>query len=461
MPMATPPSRTVGSNSIEDRSSTPTAEDSTCGTQIGTKIGWWFIPALICTVLSPAVAQATNGLNLIGSGGISTALAGADTAVATDFSAMNTNPAGMSQIEAQHAGASVTVIQPQLTFMNNINNRGGEDDPILASNMGYIHHLTDWPVTLGIGLFSVGGTSAEFTDLNTPFNTIDKVGATIRHYSLTPSIAYQVSEQLSLGITFGISYSDASFTLLPNTAVPGFAGFEIKGNCTRANGLGLPGSCPYAVGFRPKFGAMYKPHKMVTLGLVYTAKTVFAYDHGKATRNQPGIGVVNYDVDASGFKWPDDIAFGLAVRPNDRLLISTKVQWINWDAALNSVTFNFRNGDNPLAPNATVVQPFNWSSQLVFALGAAYDVTDRLNLRAAYNYGNDPIPGSTLEPTSPTIVEHHLTTGAAYHITPSLLIDGTFDYAVTNKRTFNSALFGASKLEVGGYDFTLSLTYWN
>ena len=103
MPMATPPSRTVGSNSIEDRSSTPTAEDSTCGTRIGTQIGWWFIPALICTVLSPAVAQATNGLNLIGSGGISTALAGADTAVATDFSAMNTNPAGMSQIEAhQH-----------------------------------------------------------------------------------------------------------------------------------------------------------------------------------------------------------------------------------------------------------------------------------------------------------------------------------------------------------------------
>ena len=62
--------------------------------------------------------------------------------------------------------------------------------------MGYIHHLTDLPVTLGIGPFSVGGTSAEFTDLNTPFNTIDKVGATIRHYSLTHVLPWRTGQAL-------------------------------------------------------------------------------------------------------------------------------------------------------------------------------------------------------------------------------------------------------------------------
>lgn len=432
--------------------------------------------ALVCILLSagaPSVAHATNGLNLIGSGGISTGLAGADTAVATDFSAMNTNPAGMAQLTGKHAGLSITVIKPQLHFMNAQNSANGEDDPLVVPNMGYVHPLSGTPLTLGIGLFSIGGTASDFQNLTTPFATIDKTGAIVRQYSLTPSLAYKVNERFSLGATLGISYSDASFTLLPNTSVPpnplvppGFAGFEITGNCSRANGFGLPGSCPYAIGLRPKFGAMFKPHDMVTLGLVYTMKSIFAYDHGKATRQQPigplGSGVkVSYDVDISGFKWADDLAFGVAVRPNDRLLISSKLQWINWDAAMNSVVVNFTNGDNPAKPTDYFIQQFNWKSQIVFALGASYDVTDRFNLRGGYNYGNNPVPDSTLDPTSVTIVEHHLTLGGAYTFTPAFMLDAAFDYAPANEESFNSPLWGSSTLKAGGFDVTFSLTYWN
>lgn len=423
--------------------------------------------------VAPSVAHATNGLNLIGSGGISTGLAGADTAVATDFTAMNTNPAGMTQLGVNHAGFSITMLKPQLHFMNAQNSRNGEDDPLVLPNMGYILPLSGTPLTLGIGLFSIGGTASDFQNLRTPFATSDKTGAMVRHYTLTPSIAYKVNERFSLGATLGISYSDAAFTLLPNTSVPpnplvppGFAGFEIKGNCTRANGFGLPGSCPYAIGLRPKFGAMFKPHEMVTLGLVYTMKSTFAYDHGEATRQQPigplGSGVkVNYDVDVSGFKWADDLAFGIAVRPTDRLLISTKLQWINWDAAMNSVVIKFTNGDNAAKPTDFFIQQFNWDSQLVFALGASYDVTDRINLRGGYNYGNNPVPDSTLDPTSITIAEHHLTAGAAYKLTPALMVDAAFDYVPINEQSFNSPLYGPATLQVGGFDVTFSLTYWN
>ncbi len=437
------------------------------------RVLWASLLGIFVTAQLPALVHATNGLNLIGSGGISTGLAGADTAVATDFTAMNTNPAGMSQIKENHSGLAITVIKPQLQFMNVANDRGGEDDPLIVPNMGYIHRLSSIPLTLGIGLFTVGGVASDFTDLTTPFGTTDKTGAIIRHYVITPSIAYEIVDQFSLGVSLGISYSDAAFTLLPNTAVPanpsvpaGFSGFEIKGNCTRANGLGLSFSCPYAFAFRPKFGAMYAPHEMVTFGLVYTMKAILPYANGEGYRNQPigpgGSGViVNYDVDASGFKWPDDIAFGIALRPTSDLLVSTKFQWINWDAAMNTVYFNFRNGDNAAAPNSTFVNAFNWDSQFVVAIGAAYDVDDRLNIRGGYNYGNDPVPDSTLDPTTPTIAEHHITVGAAYNLSSSFTLDGAFDYVPTNKRAFNSALWGASNLEVGGFDVTVSLTWWD
>ena len=44
-------------------------------------------------------ATATNGINLIGFGAESTLMGGADTAVARDTSALNTNPASLAKIQ--------------------------------------------------------------------------------------------------------------------------------------------------------------------------------------------------------------------------------------------------------------------------------------------------------------------------------------------------------------------------
>ncbi|MDA2909998.1 outer membrane protein transport protein [Nitrospiraceae bacterium AH_259_D15_M11_P09] len=427
-----------------------------------TVAGWTLLFWMLC-MLVPDVVRATNGLNLIGSGGISSALAGADTAVATDFTSMNTNPAGMTQIRGTHAGFDVGVIKPLLRHKDGLNDKDGENDPLVIPNLGYIRHLTGTPVTLGIGFFTVGGNATDFRDLSTQFLTTDKTGTHIRHYKLTPSIAYEVTDKLSLGTALAISFSDISLTVLPNTSVPGvFKGFETTGTCNRANALALPGSCGFAFAFTPKIGAMYKPNEMVTLGLAYTAKSNLPYRNGRLTRNQgPVIGKVTYDADVSGFKWAEDLAFGIALRPNSRLLIATKFQWINWDAALNNVVVNLRNGDK--APTSdTIILEFKWRNQYVAALGVAYDVNDRLNLRGGYNFGNNPVPKSTLDPINATIVEHHIAAGAAYKFMPSLSLDTTFTYSPPSQRTYDSLIYGSNTLlEVGGYEFQFTLSYWN
>lgn len=421
---------------------------------------WLVLLGSVLGVLAPPIAHATNGLNLIASGGISSGLAGADTAVATDFTAMNTNPAGMTQQQGRHAGAALTIIAPNLHFRNSGSSRDGQDDPILIPNLGYIHPVAGTRLTLGIGLFTVGGTASDFRNVRTSAllgGTIDKTSTIIRHYKLTPSLAYEVTDRLSVGAALAVSYSDVALKVVPNTPT----GFETKGTCDRANGVALPGSCAYAFGFIPKLGLMYKPHDLVTLGVAYTFKSTFAYDHDKVVRNQPGIGKVTYEADVSNFKWADDIAFGVAVRPNNRLLLSAKAQWINWDAALNTAVLNLRNGNNAAKPTDTIFLPYNWDSQWVVAVGGAYDVTDQLNVRGGYNYGNDPVPTSTLDPTNLNIVEHHIVAGAAYAFTPRLLLDGAFDYAVTHERNFSNATWGPSTVQAGGFDVTLSLTYWN
>ncbi|TAJ29660.1 MAG: hypothetical protein EPO64_03665 [Nitrospirae bacterium] len=424
-------------------------------------------PALLIALLiwlSCEPAWGTNGLNLIGSGGISSALAGADTAVATDFTAMNTNPAGMAQIRGEHAGLAMGVLLPQMHLRGGSNLPGGSNDkdgenaPLVIPNAGYIRHVTGTPLTLGIGFFSIGGTSSDFRDLKTTLGTTDKTSAQLRHYKLTPSVAYEVTDRLSVGAALAISYSDVSLAVLPNS----LTGFETTGTCNRANGVNPPGTCPWALGFTPKYGLMYKLNDMITLGLAYTSSVHLPFDNGQITVNQgTGIGKVTYDAKMIGFKWADDLSAGVAFRPNKDLLIAFKFQWINWDAALNNVVINLTNGNNAAKPTDRIILQYQWRDQYVMAAGLTYDVTDRLNVRAAYNYGNNPVPKHTVDPTSANIVEHHLAGGAAYKLTPTLKLEGVFTYSPMNSVTYDSARYGNNTtLDVGGSEFFLTLSYW-
>jgi long-chain fatty acid transport protein len=416
---------------------------------------------LVAGLVVPDVGLATNGLNLISSGGISSGLAGADTAVATDFTAMNSNPAGMTQVRGESAGFSLSALQGEFTHrdIQNGNSKDSESDPLLIPNLGYVRHLAGTPITLGIGFFTVGGNAVEFKDLTTALGNRDKRGTMLRHYKLAPTIAYQASEKLSLGASLAVSYADASLTFFPNTVT----GFETTGTCNRANGFALPTSCLYALGLTPKFGAMYKVNDMVTLGLAYTMPVNLPLDRGKVARNQIGVGRVNYDAEVFGLKWADDIAAGIAVRPSKDLLIAVKFQWINWDAALNNVVVQLTNGDNAAIPRDTIILNYKWRDQYVGAIGAMYDVTEYLNVRGGYNYGNNPIPKTTLDPTNPNIVEHHIVAGFSFRFTPTLALDATFIYAVQSQRTYDSTQgFGANTLlQVGGYDAGFALRYTN
>jgi len=417
--------------------------------------------AILLVLTGVYEGHAANGLNLIGSGGISSDLAGADTAVATDFSAMNTNPAGMSQVKTQHAGLSINWLQTQLRLRNANNNRAAENDPLIIPNAGYIRRLADMPVTVGVGFFTIGGTAAEYNNLRTALGTTDKSSSQIRHYKITPSIAYQVTDKFSIGATLAISYADVALKVVPNTPT----GFETTGKCDRMNALAPPGTCAFAFAFVPKFGAMYQVNDKVTVGLAYTMAAPMPFGRGQITRNQSGIGKVTYDAEVNGFKWPDDLSAGIAIRPNKDLLLSLKFQWINWDAALNNVNINLSNGNNAAKPTDRITLQYQWRDQYVTAVGAYYNVTDRLAVHGGYNFGNNPVPKHTLDPTSSNITLHHFAAGSGYKLTNTLRFDANFTYVLTNTVTSSNpnttAIYGNNTmLSVGGYEALITLSYW-
>jgi len=153
-----------------------------------------------------------------------------------------------------------------------------------------------------------------------------------------------------------------------------------------------------------------------------------------------GLGKVTYrDSSIDGMALPQEVGVGVAVRPVPPLLVAVKVAWLDWSGALETSTLSASSPDNPGAPPAlSLPSTMNWSDQFVFAIGVAYDLTEKAVLRAGYNYGSNPIPANSLNPLLAAITEHHVTFGGGYAFSTKWQLSGAVEYSFNNAVTYQN-----------------------
>jgi len=399
-----------------------------------------FIAAVFLVgMLTLPPASATNGINLIGFGAESSLMAGADVAVARDTSALNTNPAGLTQIHGQAFDGFGSILR---TFDLAHKDSFGNDEH--ASNRytflgggGYAKSLDSLPCTVGVGLFAQGGAGGVFKNLNTPFGNRDDLSSLFGIAKVIPGMGCQVDESLSLGASIAIVYASIEQKLFPETSSTApFAGYALKNAAALKMGL--------------KLGAQYRVNPSLTLGVAYTEKTPLPLTGGSLVANYSatGFGKVQYgDARVTGFALPREIAVGLAFKPSDAWLLSFKLNWINWADAIKTVTVRATNPNNGAAPAAyELVSPADWKNQWVIASGLAYAWDERTMLYIGHNYGKNPIPAQNSSPLLAGILEHHLTLGFARQIDREWKLTSGFEYMLPVKVHYSSALFGNAEV---------------
>ena len=386
-------------------------------------------------LLSPGKAFATNGLNVIGFGTESNGMAGADTAVARDTTALNTNPAGLTQITG-----SALDVYGALAFALNVrhqdgfgNNREVSNTVIGLGGFGYARQSGN--LRYGVGFFGQGGSGSVYKDLVTAFGTRDELSVLLRIVKLTPGAAYQVSDRLSVGISASIAYADITQKIFPdtsyyNSAVPAqsFFGTKIDG--------------AYHVSFSPKLGAMYQFSDAVTFGASFTPRTSLPLRHGTLVSDQSalGLGKVTYhNVNLDGFALPREIALGLAVHPDADWLLSIKLDWLDWSHALTVTTVSASDPDNPAAiPSLAASATNNWRNQWVMAVGGAYRYDAYTLLYMGYNHGRNPVPTQHTNPLLGAITKHHLTLGMSRQLNSRWDLATSLEYAYSGKVTYTN-----------------------
>jgi long-chain fatty acid transport protein len=395
------------------------------------------LPFLTVFFLLPQTALATNGLDLIGFGAESSTMGGADTAVARDTTALNTNPAGLTQIaetalDVYGALAYGLEVRHQDGFGND---RHVSNRVVGVGGFGYARHLADSNLRAGIGFFGQGGAGNVFPNLATAFGTRDDLSVLFRIAKLTPGIAGAVNDRFSLGVSASMVYADIQEKFFPNTSffnapdpAHSFYGFELND--------------AHGVSFSPKLGAMYKLSELVTLGASYTARSTLPLKRGTLISDQSalGLGKVTYrDTRIEGFALPREIALGVALRPSPVWLWSIKLNWIDWSEALKTATLTATDPDNPAAaPTLAATSTLDWHDQLVLALGAAHRLDEKITLRFGYNYGRNPIPVERTNPFLNAITEHHLTFGVGRRLDAETEITTGIEYAHGGKVTYTN-----------------------
>lgn len=362
----------------------------------------WVFP--LWFFLSPLFLMAGGWNNtLLGCRAI--AMGGAFIAVADDPSAIFYNPAGLTrQKKAFNFSLNGFHIWPTHVYTSptgqTIQSRFESSVPQI-----FVTYRMNERMTVGFGAYvpyAGGGVDWKEADLGFPFKS------TLGILSLTPSVALQVTEKLSLG--FALNFYQGTLTV--QTAMESFGPMKAE-----ESGSSLSAS----------FGLLYRPGERVSLGISL---------RGPAKMNLAGTTTVTFgdfrmklDSETS-FSLPWDIEAGFSYRLNERLLFSASTQLTLW-SALDKVNKTIKS--LPYSGEIKTAEAMNFKNIIISRFGLEYAFPQGVFLRGGIGYDRSATPDDTLNIMNIDVDKLSLLGGVGYR-SGRVTIDFAYVYALGKER---------------------------
>jgi len=321
------------------------------------------VPALLLAVFSGAAPAAGFQLWEQNASGIATAFAGS-AAIADNASTIFFNPAGMTRLPGVQLSAGVTGVRPSFEFSNNGSSgtgvlsglsggNGGDAGGWHAVPNGYfsVQLAPDWFV--GLGISAPFGLSTDYEDSGW-IGRYQALKSEITTVNYNPSVAYKLSDKVSLGL--GINYQ------------------TIDAEMTNATPLGL-----YRVegddgAWGWNAGALFTLSPAMRVGLSYRSSMNYTLE---GTRS---VGAASSSAKAD-LKLPDIFILSVWQQVSDRWEAMGDLSYTNW-STLNSLNIQHAGG--------TDVESFNYKDSWRIAWGAAYKASDAWKLKFGIAYDQTP-----------------------------------------------------------------------
>lgn len=302
------------------------------------------------------------------------AKAGAVVAKPGDASTLATNIAGMTELEGGQVLAGATFIQPHQDVETPQGSYLGKSSSWIPPHAYYTQQIND-RLWMGVGMFTRFGLSAEFdSEWAGRYNSYF---AQVISSSIMPSLAYKLTDELSVGVGVEGMYFD--YTQKKKRATPwGDMDAKVNGD---------------SVGFGLHLGAQYRPIEPLRIGIAYRSQIKQSLS-GRASFKRPaGMPTIMFnDTDASGtIILPDSLQFGVSYDILDNLSVEADVIWTRW-STYESMTIDY---GEALIPGNTAslstTSEKNYRDVFRYCLGVEYGLYPWLDLRAGYVYDESPV----------------------------------------------------------------------
>ena len=404
-----------------------------------------------------------------------------------DGSAIYFNPAGLAGLPGTRLTGGVTAIAAKGGFTDDfLNHRTDLDNPTIPVPNAYFTYQANEKLTLGLGAYAPYGLEtkwplAGFEGRFMAYNT------DIRSIYIQPTVGYQVSPTLKLGI--GVAYitshlelhqrQDLSRQVIP-AALAGAAGLPAG---TTFGAVGVPYLTDFAdasldasgTGLAVNFGAIVKVSDRLSIGGHWLTRKHIKYDGdavfepvatnlvlpvaiGPLPAGTPVDAVLGPQFGAGGgladgpvsttVVMPPQGTLGFAYKISDSWSFMADWQYVVW-GWFAEVAIDF---ENPATPDLTL-HPSNKDTHGA-RFGTEYQYSPKVQLRAGYLYHGGASPANFVTPLLPEGPRNEFTIGAGIEMTSKLHVDLAYQYIKQNDRrgTVNPT-FG----NTGLYQFSANL----
>lgn len=398
------------------------------------------LSVLAAALLSPLMANATNGYFAHGYGIKSKGMGGVGIALPQDSLAAATNPAGMVMVGDRidlgvdwfvpNRGADITGAAANTYSGNGKSN-------FLIPEFGY-NKMMGADMSLGVSVFGNGGMNTTYAA--SPFGP--NAGINLEQLFIAPTWAMKINPQHSIGVSVNLVYQTFSAT--------GLTAFSLTPGMSSQPALVTDNGKDSSTGIGLRLGWTGEITPEFTMGATYQPKT-------KMSKFSKYAGLF---AEQGGFDIPASYGIGFAYKmmPSTTMAFDIeKIDYGNVASVANNLSMVTQLGAN----NGS---GFGWQNMTVYKLGVSHAWNDAWTVRAGYNHNNAQIPSSQtlFNVLAPGVVQDHMTLGATWNVSKDNEL--SFSYMHAFKQTVSGSagtatMVGGTAANINMHQDSLGVAY--
>jgi long-chain fatty acid transport protein len=378
-----------------------------------------------CLSCLPGSAWA-QGAMLHGIGPVNSAMGGAGTALLNEsLGALTYNPALIAGVQGNQVSFTTEFFKDGIIIDTTVGALKGRSTPNSQLNaipaFGWMLRDPRGKLALGFGLIGLAGFGADYAAENSSLlfavipNGFGRIFTDYRETKIPVAFAYQITPKLALGGSLNLYLSEFAVAPLPYK----FYDLDAAGNRYYPEAGKLDKRWAVA----GQFGFHYQANPKMSVGGSITTPQNFSTHVWNSTNANPGSvdygqpTTVSFDLDG-----PMIVTFGVGAKPSAKTQIAVDGMFTKYKGV--------HGFGGPGGINNGIVDPFGWRDVWTFKTGLQRQATEKLVVRAGYNYSQMPLRKEVVLSATgaPATFQHHLCGGFGLKMFPFLEAEASFYY---------------------------------